>query len=355
MTDSTEARSDRPLLELEGVWREFATARGRVVTAVRDVSLRIFPGEAVGLVGESGSGKSTIARLALKLIDATRGRVRLDGQDLAQLPDEALRTLRGRMQMVFQDPWGALNPRHTVGRLLEEPLLLHAKLSAGQRRARATELAERVQLSASMLDRYPGQLSGGQLQRVCIARALATDPDLLVLDEPTSSLDVSVRADILGLLDRLRRETGVAMLFISHDIDSVQAVCDRVVVLYLGCELESGPIRQVLTQAAHPYTRALLSARLPIDPEARHARVQLEGEIPSPLAIPPGCPFASRCPTVIDDCKLALPGLTRLTPRPLPSNPSDEEGASATDPEWRARCIRIESDLIPPSSSARKN
>jgi oligopeptide/dipeptide ABC transporter ATP-binding protein len=292
--------------------------------------LDIGRGEAVGLVGESGSGKSTIARLALNLLPTTRGHIHFDGQDLGALQDKALRALRARMQMVFQDPWGALNPRHTIGRLLEEPLLLHRSMDPASRRQRAIELAERVQLGSALLDRYPAQLSGGQLQRVCIARALATEPDLLVLDEPTSSLDVSVRADILGLLDRLRRETGVAMLFISHDIESVQAVCDRVVVLYLGCELESGPIRQVLEQPAHPYTQALLSARLPLDPSIQQTRIKLEGEIPSPLAAPPGCPFATRCPIAIDECSARLPAL-RVRP----------DTAFEGSP-WRTRCIRVD-------------
>jgi oligopeptide/dipeptide ABC transporter ATP-binding protein len=325
------------LLELDAVWRSFQVGRGKTLVAVRDVSLAIGRGEAVGLVGESGSGKSTIARLALNLLPATQGRVRFDGQDLGSLPDAPMRALRARMQMVFQDPWGALNPRHTIGRLLEEPLLLHRSLSARDRRAKAVELAERVQLGETMLERYPAQLSGGQLQRVCIARALATEPDLLVLDEPTSSLDVSVRADILGLLDRLRRETGVAMLFISHDIDSVQAVCDRVVVLYLGCELESGPIGQVLAKPAHPYTQALLSARLAIDPTEQSSRIQLEGEIPSPLAAPPGCPFATRCHKAIAACSNALPAFTEL-------HQSHTQAQAAEQASWRARCIRIDAD-----------
>jgi len=246
------------------------------------------------------------------------------------------------MQMVFQDPWGALNPRHTVGRLLEEPLLLHRSFSAAERRARALALAERVQLGAAMLERYPAQLSGGQLQRVCIARALATEPDLLVLDEPTSSLDVSVRADILGLLDRLRRETGVAMLLISHDLESVQALCDRIVVLYLGCELESGPIDQVLRSPAHPYTQALLSARLPLDPAQASERIRLQGEIPSPLAAPPGCPFAPRCPRAIQQCSDELPRQHPVAP------PADSVALTASHsdppqpPPWQARCTRLE-------------
>lgn len=338
MTDTPSAQTVTPLLELDRVWRAFEVGRQQTLVAVRDVTLSIGRGEAVGLVGESGSGKSTIARLALNLLAPTRGEVRFEGTNLASVPEAEMRRLRARLQMVFQDPWGALNPRHTIGRLLEEPLLLHRPCSPAERRERALALAERVQLGAAMLDRYPAQLSGGQLQRVCIARALATEPDLLVLDEPTSSLDVSVRADILGLLDRLRRETGVAMLLISHDLESVQALCDRIVVLYLGCELESGPIEAVLRAPAHPYTQALLSARLPLDPGQASARIRLQGEIPSPLAAPPGCPFAPRCPRAISDCSAALPSPHPVAAAIGPHHPDARHPTA----DWQARCIRLE-------------
>ena len=221
-----------PLLHLDNVTRSFDVGGKRELVAVRNVTLRIQPGEVVGLVGESGSGKSTIGRMAIALLPPTEGRVAFDGTDLAGMATDDLRRLRQRMQIIFQDPWGALNPRHTIGRLMEEPLLLHTTLSAAQRREEVIAIAQRMQLGLPLLERYPAQLSGGQLQRVCIGRALATKPDLLVLDEPTSSLDVSVRAGILQLLDTLRRETGVAMLFISHDLETIRALCDRVVVLY---------------------------------------------------------------------------------------------------------------------------
>lgn len=234
------------------------------------------------------------------------------------------------MQIVFQDPLGALNPRHTIGQLIDEPLLLHTTLSSAQRREEVLALAQRMQLAPAMLERHPAQLSGGQLQRVCIARALATKPDLLVLDEPTSSLDVSVRAGILELLDTLRRETGVAMLFISHDLETIQALCDRVVVLYLGCEVESGPVLAVFNEPAHPYTQALLSAQLPADPAIKSRRQQLKGEIPSPLAAPPGCPFSTRCPLHEPRCDAGLPGMLR-----------DARAGHGV------RCIKLEPDRFP--------
>jgi oligopeptide/dipeptide ABC transporter ATP-binding protein len=309
------------------VTRSFDVGGKRALMAVRNLSLQIQPGEVVGLVGESGSGKSTIGRMAIALLPPTEGRVRFDGSDLATMAADDLRRLRQRMQIIFQDPWGALNPRHTIGRLMEEPLLLHTSLTAQQRREEVVAMAQRMQLGLPLLERYPAQLSGGQLQRVCIGRALATKPDLLVLDEPTSSLDVSVRAGILQLLDTLRRETGVAMLFISHDLETIHALCDRVVVLYLGCEVESGPVESVFKSPAHPYTQALLSAQLFADPAVKTERQHLQGEIPSPLAAPPGCPFSTRCPVYESRCDAGLPAMR-------------VDGATA----HAARCIRLASD-----------
>jgi oligopeptide/dipeptide ABC transporter ATP-binding protein len=317
----------KPLLQLDNVTRSFDVGGKRALMAVRNLSLQIQPGEVVGLVGESGSGKSTIGRMAIALLSPTEGQVRFDGRDLATMAAEDLRRLRQRMQIIFQDPWGALNPRHTIGRLMEEPLLLHTSLTAQQRREEVVAMAQRMQLGLPLLERYPAQLSGGQLQRVCIGRALATKPDLLVLDEPTSSLDVSVRAGILQLLDTLRRETGVAMLFISHDLETIHALCDRVVVLYLGCEVESGPVDSVFNTPAHPYTQALLSAQLFADPAVKTERQHLQGEIPSPLAAPPGCPFSTRCPIYESRCDAGLPAMR-------------VDGATA----HAARCIRLAPD-----------
>ena len=321
------------LLHLDNVTRSFDVGGKRALVAVRNVTLRIQPGEVVGLVGESGSGKSTIGRMAIALLPPTEGRVSFDGTDLASMATNDLRRLRQRMQIIFQDPWGALNPRHTIGRLMEEPLLLHTTLTATQRREEVISIAQRMQLGLPLLERYPAQLSGGQLQRVCIGRALATKPDLLVLDEPTSSLDVSVRAGILQLLDTLRRETGVAMLFISHDLETIQALCDRVVVLYLGCEVESGPVDTVFKNPAHPYTQALLSAQLFADPTVKTVRQHLQGEIPSPLSAPPGCPFSTRCPIYEVRCDEGLPAMRR-----------DSAGVHA------ARCLRLPPDQFSSSS-----
>ena len=282
------------------------------VHAVNGVDFHVAAGEAVGLVGESGSGKSTIGMLVTRLIEPTAGTIRFDGREITSLPEAEMRALRAKLQIVFQDPWGALNPRMTIARALEEPLRLHTPLEHSQRADRVRELAQKVHLPPATLERFPNELSGGQLQRVSIARALATRPKLIVLDEPTSSLDLSVRAGILKLLDEIRRETGVAILFISHDLETVELVTDRVLVLYLGAVVEQGATRAIFSAPAHPYTQTLLSANLPPDPDARLARHRLIGETPSPIDLPPGCTFASRCPVAIPSCRAARPPATPL-------------------------------------------
>ncbi|WMS42576.1 ABC transporter ATP-binding protein [Acuticoccus sp. MNP-M23] len=322
---ATGTQSARPILDVENLVKHFP-AGGKTVHAVNDVSFSIRPSEIVGMVGESGSGKSTIGRLAVSLLGATSGKVAVEGADLAGLKAADLRALRARMQIVFQDPWSALNPRMSVGRQIGEPLVLHTDLSRSARRQKVEELAKRVQLPIEFLSRAPSELSGGQLQRVCIARAIATDPALIVLDEPTSSLDLSVRAGILDLLAKLRAELGVAMLFISHDLGTVKLVSDRIVVLYLGTVVEEGPAATVFNDPAHPYTQALLSAHLPPDPAAKLSRHVLEGEVPSPINLPEGCRFSSRCPLAIDACRRELPKL-------IPAGPDGR----------RAACLRIES------------
>lgn len=319
---SLAAAPAAPVLDVRGLVKHFGTGRGRV-HAVNDVSFAIRPAEVVGMVGESGSGKSTIGRLCLALLEPTAGSVHVDGQDLSALKAAELRRLRATMQIVFQDPWSALNPRMSVGRQIGEPLVLHTSLSKSARRARVEELAERVRLPRAFLSRTPHELSGGQLQRVCIARALATEPKLIVLDEPTSSLDLSVRAGILDLLAGLRDELGVAMLFISHDLGTVKLVSDRIVVLYLGTVVEEGPARAVFDAPQHPYTQALLSAHLPPDPRVKLSRHVLQGEVPSPIDLPPGCRFSSRCPLAVERCRAELPPLV-------------EAGE-----DRRAACIRI--------------
>ena len=276
--------------------------------ALDDVHLDIRPGEVLGLVGESGSGKSTLGRCFLRLLQPSAGRVVVGGDDITTWPERRLRPMRGQMTLVFQDPWSALNPRMTARQLIEEPLLL-AGVDRAARREEAARLARRVHLSPTHLDRRPGGLSGGQLQRVGIARAIATKPRLIVLDEPTSSLDLSVRAGILDLLAELRAETGVAMLFITHDLGTLRLIADRIAVLYLGRVVELGPAASIMDDALHPYTQTLLSAHLPADPAQQPHRIRLEGEIPSPLARPPGCPFVTRCPLAEPRCEAAPPPL----------------------------------------------
>jgi oligopeptide/dipeptide ABC transporter ATP-binding protein len=296
------------LLAVETVSKRFGHA-GHAVRAVNAVSLSVAPGEILGIVGESGSGKSTLGRLVTRLVEASDGRVLFEGRDLARLSAGEMRHLRSDLQMVFQDPWASLNPRLSVGYLIEEPLKLHTKLSARERRARVSQLAQRVRLSDALLTRLPADLSGGQLQRVCIARALASEPRMLVLDEPTSSLDLSVRAGILELLLELKRELGLAMIFISHDLGTVRLISDRVLVLYLGRVVELGAGDAIFATPQHPYTQALLSAHLSSDPREKRRRIVLEGDVPSPINLPPGCPFTSRCPLVRDDCRTLPPEL----------------------------------------------
>ncbi len=292
-----------PVAAVQGLHMRFGPLH-----ALDDVDLAIRPGEVLGLVGESGSGKSTLGRCFLRLLQPSAGRVSHGTDDITTWPESRLRRLRGEMTLVFQDPWAALNPRMTARRLIEEPLLL-AGMDRAARREEAARLARRVHLSPDHLDRRPTGLSGGQLQRVGIARAIATKPRLIVLDEPTSSLDLSVRAGILDLLAELRAETGVAMLFITHDLGTLRLIADRIAVLYLGRIVEQGPAMRVMDDALHPYTQTLLSAHLPADPARTPQRIRLEGEIPSPLARPAGCPFVTRCPLAEPRCGDAPPPL----------------------------------------------
>ena len=297
-------------LVLEHLVKRFpGPQRGTSVHAVNDVSLAIDLGETVALVGESGSGKSTLGRVALRLDHPSEGRIEVEGRDITHLGAGALRRMRPRMQMVFQDPWATLNPRMAVDRIIEEPLALHTDLSRAQRHDKVREITSRVRLDERLLERYPAQLSGGQLQRVALARALVTSPRLVVLDEPTSSLDLSVRAEILDLLHELRQQTGAAFLFITHDLGTVRLIADRIVVLYLGSVVESGPAAEIFESPEHPYTQALFSAQLSTRPQDRRRRHLLSGEIPSPVNLPPGCPFAGRCPLVIDACRVSKPPL----------------------------------------------
>jgi oligopeptide/dipeptide ABC transporter ATP-binding protein len=303
-----------PLLAVDGLVKHFPLRgpgvwldplRGRVPPAVRavdSVSLAIEAAETLGLVGESGCGKSTVARCVLRLIEPTAGRICFDGVELTALGEEALRRRRRDLQMVFQDPTASLNPRFTVRRTVEDPLRLHTGLGRAARRERAREVLGRVGLGADLLDRYPHELSGGQRQRVNIARAIATEPKLVVLDEPTSALDVSLRARIIMLLGELREKLGMTYLFISHDLATVKYLSRDVAVMYLGTIVEQAPTRELFARPLHPYTRALLSAIPVPDPDARRERLVLAGEVPSPIDIPTGCRLRSRCPLAQPVC-----------------------------------------------------
>ncbi|MBE2274826.1 MAG: ABC transporter ATP-binding protein [Rhodobacteraceae bacterium] len=273
--------------------------------AVRDLSLAIGRGEALGVVGESGCGKSTLARLVLRLIEPTAGRIIFDGTEITALSPAALRRMRRRMAMVFQDPYSSLDPRYTVTQVLAEPFRIQRQpLPAG---AIAALLAS-VGLPDALAESHPHQLSGGQRQRVGIARALALHPEFVVLDEPTASLDVSIQAQIIALLADLRDRMGLTYLFISHDLGLVRYFCQRIVVMYLGAVVEVLP--DTAAAPRHPYTEALMQSGFAPDPGRRRSVVPLTGEIPSPFALPPGCAFAGRCPRVTDRCRAERPLLS---------------------------------------------
>ena len=310
-----------PLLEATDLVKHFPVTSGGLldratgqVRAVDGVSLSVPAGSTVGLVGESGCGKSTIGRLLLRLIEPTSGQVRFAGADVLAAGDRELRRLRARMQIVFQDPHSSLNPRRKVGDIVGRPLVIHGEGSPREARRRAAELLALVGLPEQAIDRYPHEFSGGQRQRIGIARALALNPSFVVLDEPTSSLDVSVQAQILNLLNDLKRDLGLTYLFISHNLNVVEYFCDETVVMYLGKVVESGPSETVHAEPLHPYTRALMSAVLMPEVGARTERTVLSGDIPSPLDPPPGCRFHTRCPFAMDVCRSVEPPLALQAP-----------------------------------------
>jgi oligopeptide transport system ATP-binding protein len=288
----------------------------RVVKAVDGVSIDIYKGETLGLVGESGCGKSTLGRAILRLTEPTSGQVFYRDHDLAHLSGKELREQRRHLQIIFQDPYASLNPRMTVGQIVREPLDTFKLARGREAEERVQELLETVGLSKRFIKRYPHEFSGGQRQRIGIARALAVDPSFIVADEPISALDVSIQAQIMNLLDRLRREKNLTYLFISHDLRAIRHVSDRVAVMYLGKLVEVADAKVIYREPLMPYTKALISAVPVPDPvvEATRQRVMLEGDVPSPINPPPGCRFHTRCPYAIEACKEVVPQLVEIKP-----------------------------------------
>ena len=306
------------LLEVRDVRKYFPVRGGllrRVVANVRavdGVSFSVRRGQTFGLVGESGCGKSTLGRSIVRLQSPTAGQVLLEGEDIAGLSRRDLMPYRRRMQMIFQDPYASLSPRRTVEQTLREPLDVHKVGNAGERSRRVRELLDVVGLSSRALDRYPHEFSGGQRQRVGIARALALEPQLIVADEPVSALDVSVQSQILNLVEDLQAEHGIAFIFIAHDLAVIQHVSDVVGVMYLGRLVEIAGSQALYAEPKHPYTRALMSAIPQPEPGSGRKRIVLGGEVPSPMKPPPGCPFHTRCPKVMDRCRSEAPELRNL-------------------------------------------
>jgi len=305
-----------PLSPLTATWRTI-TRMPATIRAVDDVDLQIWPGETLGLVGESGCGKSTLGRTVLRLLEPTSGTILFGGLDITNLAQSQLRAHRRRMQMIFQDPYASLNPRMTVGATLAEPIQIHrlAKTTA-ERQERVAHLLEKVGLRPDAAKRYPHEFSGGQRQRIGNARALAVEPRFIIADEPISALDVSIQAQIVNLLQDLQEKEHLTYLFISHDLKIVEHISDRVAVMYLGKVVELAPAAQLYKEPLHPYSKALLSAVPVADPKRKRQRIILEGDVPSPLDPPSGCPFHPRCPVKDKppECKTILPQLRELRP-----------------------------------------
>ncbi|MBK9294253.1 MAG: dipeptide ABC transporter ATP-binding protein [Oligoflexia bacterium] len=309
-----------PFIEVKNLSKHFPIKGGffsrqiASVKAVSDVSLKIQKGETLGLVGESGCGKSTLGRCIIRLIDVSAGQILLEGKDITQTKGEELRALRRKMQIIFQDPYSSLNPRMTVGKIIEEPLIIH-KIgnSANDRRNRVKELIETVGLRKESIDRYPHEFSGGQRQRIGIARSLAVEPELIVCDEPVSALDVSIQAQVINLLMDLQQKLGLTYLFIAHDLKVVEHISNRVAVMYLGKVVELADADELYKNPRHPYTQALLSA-IPVPKVGGHKmkRIILQGDVPSPVNPPSGCYFNPRCPIMSDECKTTDPILKNL-------------------------------------------
>ena len=313
-----------PILSVQELVKQYEKKRSPIermlgkprtlVHAVNGVSLDVARGETLGLIGESGCGKSTLGRTILRLHKPTAGTVRFDGADITTIGPQELMRLRARMQIVFQDPYASLNPRKTVREIVGMPLLIQGMTDPAQRDERVHAMLRRVGLRDDQFGRYPHQFSGGQRQRIGIARALVTNPELVVCDEPVSALDVSIKAQILELLSELKAELGLTYLFISHDIAVVAHLADRIAVMYLGEIVEIGPSSELMANPRHPYTRALMSAVPRLDAHGRRQRIVLKGDLPSPLAPPSGCKFHTRCPDAMPRCATQVPEAIRINP-----------------------------------------
>ena len=308
------------LLEVKNLKVHFPVKAGafsrthEFVKAVDDVSFAIEPGETLGLVGESGCGKTTLGRAIVRLVEPTAGSVLLDGEDITQMNGSVLRARRRKFQMIFQDPYGSLNPRMTVEQIVGEALDIHQLTdSSAARQKRIAELLKAVGLDPIYAQRYPHEFSGGQRQRIGIARALAVEPQLIICDEPVSALDVSVQAQIINLLRDLQQQHGIAYLFIAHDLAVVEHISRRVMVMYLGKIVEMAEAKTIIREPKHPYTQALISAVPEVDPETKRKRIVLPGDVPSPIHPPPGCPFHPRCPIAEERCKTEVPSLQEIS------------------------------------------
>jgi len=292
-----------------------AFSRGKeVVHAVEDINLEIVEGETLGIVGESGCGKSTLGRMIVRLEEPTAGEIIFEGEDLAKLSNKNLRSMRKRLQMIFQDPYASLNPRRQIGKIVEEPLRVHG-VDKAEREKIAKDLLRRVGLDLEAYEKYPHEFSGGQRQRVVIARALALSPRLVVADEPVSALDVSIQAQVLNLFNDLQKEFNLTYIFIAHDLGVVRHVSDRIAVMYLGKLVELAPADDLYESPAHPYTKALLSANPRMNSDDKTERIILKGDIPNPINRPSGCVFHPRCPKMQDLCKSESPALIQIGDR----------------------------------------